>query len=421
MKVDKNTGKGKIYKICLYMILTTSVFTLAFLWVWDIWNRVPASIYVRAGEEQGLHFYVPATASIYKEKEEGQVNVDLKKAVTFYGQAEDTYTMKVALFGFIPFKETAVSVIQETTLTPLGCPVGIYVQTDGVLVIDTGEFQSHRGRNIAPAKGILQPGDYILKINGEELENKAQLMDSIAQSQGTELLLEIKREGKCMNVGITPVKNQQDEYKLGIWVRDNAQGIGTLTFIDENGYFGALGHGINDLDTANLMQLKTGGLYKTDIISITKGTVGDPGELTGIIAYAPKNKMGDIVQNTSRGIYGVVEESNLQINQEPIPIALKQEIQEGPAQILCTLSIEAEYYDVEIIAIHESNDNINRGLELKVTDEELLEKTGGIIQGMSGSPIVQNGKLVGAVTHVLVNDPTRGYGIFIENMLDVAG
>ena len=131
--------------------------------------------------------------------------------------------------------------------------------------------------------------------------------------------------------------------------------------------------------------------------------------------------MGDIVQNTSRGIYGVVEESNLQINQEPIPIALKQEIQEGPAQILCTLSTEAEYYDVEIIAIHESNDNINRGLELKVTDEELLEKTGGIIQGMSGSPIVQNGKLVGAVTHVLVNDPTRGYGIFIENMLDVAG
>ena len=161
-------------------------------------------------------------------------------------------------------------------------------------------------------------------------------------------------------------------------------------------------------------------LYKADIISITKGSRGKPGELSGIISYATKYKMGEIVQNTKKGVYGILDAEDMGLNQTSIPIALKQEIKKGKAQILCTFADGAKEFDVEITAIHQENDNINRGLELKVTDERLLETTGGIVQGMSGSPIIQDGKIVGAVTHVLVNDPTRGYGIFIENMLEAA-
>ncbi len=418
MKIDKNTKRGKRYCKFLYTSLGLSLLTLMGVWLLEIWNRVPSDIRVRAGAPQGLEFSVPATATIYKDKGQGQVNVDLNKELTFYGEEEETYTMQVQLFGFIPFKETALSVIGDTRLTPVGTPIGIYVHTKGVLVIDTGEFENAQGKKAAPAKDKLQPGDYICAIDQMKLEDKGQLMEAIAASDGDSLLLEVKRKNQMIQMEIKPEKDQQGEYKLGIWVRDNAQGIGTMTFVDENGYFGALGHGINDMDTASLMELEDGGLYKTDIISVNKGTPGEPGELSGIIAYAEKNKLGEILQNSHRGIYGKVESSNLNPDEEPLPLALKQEIKEGPARILCTLSTTPTYYDIEILRVNEENSQVNRGLEIKVTDPRLLELTGGIIQGMSGSPIIQEGKLVGAVTHVMVNDPTRGYGIFIEEMLE---
>ena len=175
------------------------------------------------------------------------------------------------------------------------------------------------------------------------------------------------------------------------------------------------------MDTTNLMEMKVGGLYKADIISIAKGMKGNPGELTGVIAYSNRYKLGEIYQNTKEGVYGVLNTENIENRETSIPIALKQEIEKGEAKILCTISNEPELFDVEITDIHLENDNINRGLEITVIDERLLNVTGGIVQGMSGSPIIQDGKLVGAVTHVLVNDPTMGYGIFIENMLDAAG
>ena len=421
MKVNRTTKRGKIYQFFLYVSLSLSILSLAGTWVWNTWNKVPSNIRVRAGEEQGLEFYVPATATIYKNEEQGQVNVDLNQQLTFYGEAEDTYTMQVDLFGFIPFKQSAVSVIQEKKLIPIGYPVGIYVQTDGILVIDTGSFISDSGKKVSPAKNILLPGDYIYQINQEKIERKSELMDKIENCEGEKLVLSVRRENACYNIEIEPKKDKNGEYKLGIWVRDNAQGIGTLTFADENGYFGALGHGINDVDTTNLMEMRDGGLYRADIISITKGAKGSPGELTGVIAYSNKYKLGEIQQNTQRGVYGVLETGGIGAEGEAFSIALKQEIEKGYAQILCTLSTEPEYFDVEITAIHQENDNVNRGLELKVTDKRLLEATGGIVQGMSGAPIIQNGRVVGAVTHVLVNDPTRGYGIFIENMLETAG
>lgn len=418
MRVDKSTPKGKVYKYFLYMSLSLSLAALGVIWIWDVWNKVPSNIHVRAGIEQGLEFYVPATATIYKSQEQGMVNVDLNQQVTFYGEAEDTYTMQVDLFGFIPFKVSEVSVIQEKKVIPIGCPVGIYVQTDGVLVIDTGNYISQNGKKVSPAKNILLPGDYICKINQENVENKEDLIEKIGRSQGAPLLLEIRRDEDFMEVEVKPIEDKNGEFKLGIWVRDNAQGIGTLTFKDGNGYFGALGHGINDMDITKLLEMKEGGLYKTDIISVTKGTKGSPGELTGVIAYSNRYKLGEIYQNTQKGVYGLLDEQKIQGGEQSIPIALKQEIEKGDAKILCTISTEPELFDVKITAIHQENDNINRGLEIKVTDERLLETTGGIVQGMSGAPILQNGRIIGAITHVLVNDPTRGYGIFIERMLE---
>ena len=325
--------------------------------------------------------------------------------------------MDVDLFGFIPFKQSEVSVVQEKKVIPLGLPVGIYVQSDGVLVVDTGEFTTFNGKKESPAQNLLEPGDYIMSINQKEIYSKEVLMEEIANSQGNSIILGVRREDAQLKVNVKPVRNQEGEYKLGIWVRDNAQGIGTLTFVDENGKFGALGHGINDVDTTNLMEIREGALYKADIISITKGSRGKPGELTGVIAYATKYKMGEIFQNTKKGVYGLLEEE-IFLNREALPIALKQEIKEGRATILCSFAEGVQEFEVEITAIHQENDNINRGLELKVTDDKLLETTGGIVQGMSGSPIIQDGKVIGAVTHVLVNDPTRGYGIFVENMLE---
>ena len=418
MRIDKRNKKRKIYRRILYIGLGLSIVTLGGMWIWDVWNKVPSRIHVRAGQEQGLEFYVPATATIYKNQEQGLVNVNLNQELTFYGEAEDTYTMEVDLFGFIPFKQSAVSVIQEKKVTPIGYPVGIYVQTDGILVIDTGSFLSETGKKVSPAKNLLLPGDYICEVNQQIIETKSELMERIEQCNGEVLNLKVRREDNYSEIVIEPSKDKKGEYKLGIWVRDNAQGIGTLTFADENGDFGALGHGINDVDTTNLMEMKEGGLYKADIISVAKGEKGSPGELTGVIAYSDYYKLGEIYRNTQKGVYGHLEVENIQMDEQRIPIALKQEIEKSDAKILCTISTEPELFDVKITAIHQENDNINRGLEIKVTDERLLEITGGIVQGMSGAPILQNGRIVGAVTHVLVNDPTRGYGIFIENMLE---
>lgn len=421
MKIDKNQKRGRIYRKILYIGFGVSAMTLCSIWIWNIWNKVPSNIHVRAGQEQGLEFYVPATATIYKNQNQEKVSVDLNQELTFYGEAEDTYTMEVNLFGFIPFKQTAVSVIQEKKVIPIGEPVGIYVQTDGVLVIDTGSFLSENGEKVAPSKNVLLPGDYIYEVNKQNIESKEELMEIIGNCAGHSLKMGIRRKETNYEVQVEPLKDKKGEYKLGIWVRDNAQGIGTLTFADENGCFGALGHGINDVDTTNLMEMKVGGLYKADIISIAKGMKGNPGELTGVIAYSNRYKLGEIYQNTKEGVYGVLNTENIENRETSIPIALKQEIEKGEAKILCTISNEPELFDVEITDIHLENDNINRGLEITVIDERLLNVTGGIVQGMSGSPIIQDGKLVGAVTHVLVNDPTMGYGIFIENMLDAAG
>ena len=221
-----------------------------------------------------------------------------------------------------------------------------------------------------------------------------------------------------MDVKISPVEYAPSQYRLGIWVRDNVQGLGTVTFLTDKSRFGALGHGIHDTDTNVLMSISDGTVYRTSIQDIIRGTDGAPGSMEGIIVYNNYNVLGTIDKNTEAGIYGSIEQiDELFEEQIPIETAAKEEIVTGPATIRCYIENELKEYEIQVTDIDMSGSEINKGLVIRVTDPELLEKTGGIIQGMSGSPIIQNGKLIGAVTHVFVQDSTMGYGIFIENMM----
>ena len=326
------------------------------------------------------------------------------------------------LFGIIRMKDIRVDVVDGMSAVPCGVPVGIYLQSDGVMVIGTGQIVNEAGNVVEPAFGILKSGDYIEKVNGQALESKSDLIEAVNASSGQSISLEVRRDGELMKISLDPVLAEDGSYKLGAWVRDDTQGIGTVTYVDMNGSFGALGHGISDSDTGRMVNIKDGDLYETKILGIEKGAAGKPGVMSGVIYYGKGTKLGEITSNTEEGIFGTVNEKFLRENQgAAIPVGFRQDVQKGRAWIRSSVSGEVKDYEIEIQKVDYSGLQKNKSMVIKVTDPELLSLTGGIVQGMSGSPIIQDGKLVGAVTHVLVNDPTRGYGIFIENMLDAAG
>ena len=418
--------RRKIYRASLVTALMISFAVLTGSLYYQLDSSIPSVINVRAGEEESLQLGIPARAEIVSVSDqgasnipEGAVDIDLSRPVTVKMASDATYQMQVRLFGFLPFKQVGIHVIEDQELIPVGVPIGIYVETEGVLVVGTGEFQGADGMSCSPGKNIVKSGDYVRKVNGVEIHEKEELIRMVEESGGEAVRLTVERNGEIMDLQIKPQRDVNNAYKIGVWVRDNAQGVGTMTYIDNQGNFGALGHGINDVDTSTLMHMEGGMLYETSIVEIMKGEVGNPGEMTGMIVYSDDRILGEIDSNSSRGIFGSCNSRALALGaEEPLPIGLKQEIEKGPAQILCTVDGSPKYYDVEITEIHLDHDNVNRGIELKVVDERLLEITGGIVQGMSGSPIIQNGKFIGAVTHVLVQDSSRGYGIFIENMLE---
>ena len=300
-----------------------------------------------------------------------------------------------------------------------GMPVGIYMETDGVMVLNTEEIEGIDGKEYEPAANLVRSGDYITAVDHREITGKRELLEAVERISGERVILTVRRGDETMDIRINPVEYAPDEYRLGIWVRDNVQGLGTVTFLTEQSRFGALGHGIHDTDTSVLMSISDGTVYRTSIQDIIRGADGSPGSMEGIIVYNNYNVLGTIDKNTEAGIYGTIDRiDELFEEQIPIETAGKDEIVEGPASIRCFIDNELKEYEIQVTEIDMSGSEINKGLVIQVTDPELLEKTGGIIQGMSGSPIIQNGKLIGAVTHVFVQDSTMGYGIFIENMLD---
>lgn len=345
--------------------------------------------------------------------------VTFDDAITVSGK--DSYTLHCRVLGVIPFKDVKVKNTSAKEVYVSGEAVGIYMQTKGVLIIDTGEILSENGEKETPARDIVKPGDYIVAFNQDKIKCKQDLLDELAELDEKEVTLKVRRGKETIPLSVTPVKDKDGEYKLGIWVRDDTQGIGTLTFVDENGRYGALGHGISDVDTGELLSIADGKLYNARILGVRKGEKGNPGEISGLIRYDSENILGNISENSKNGIFGTFRVDQLEaMNLEKISIGYKQDLKTGPASILCSTDGEVKEYAAEITRIDMNHEDTNKSFVIQVTDKELLEKTGGIVQGMSGSPVIQNGKLFGAVTHVFVQDATGGYGIFIENMMKYA-
>lgn len=321
------------------------------------------------------------------------------------------------LFGWLPIGGVNIQVIPKLELIPCGQTAGVKMLTDGVMVVGFSDLVSG-GKPCNPAleAGIAMK-DVITHMNGEPIHSVEDMSRLMEGQEESPIEITLRRGEKEWNTRLTPKKEDEDGcYRIGLWVRDSAAGIGTITFIEpETGFFGGLGHGICDVDTGQLMPLYRGILQESQITEVVQGRKGSPGELQG--RYDETKQMGEMMLNTHCGIFGIMEESYTHMG-EPVPIALQGEIHEGEATILCNVEGEqVEEFTIQIQKVAQGSGEMGRNMLLKVTDEKLLEKTGGIVQGMSGSPILQDGKLIGAVTHVLIDDPTRGYGIFIENML----
>lgn len=289
------------------------------------------------------------------------------------------------------------------SLVPVGKTVAVKMFSDGVMVVGVEEGVT----------SLLEKGDVITHINNTEIDTVIQLKEIVNSCDGQELDVRVNRDGHSIKTSVTPI-TADGAYKLGLWIRDSMAGIGTVTFYDpETGQFGALGHGVNDVDTGRLLPLEDGAIMGSAVAAVKKGQSGSPGQLTG--SFDDMKDIGKVTANTEYGIFGVLNDKS-QWNGETLETAEISEIENGHAQIISNVRGDrVEWFDVEIVKQNDSRDD--RNMVIKVTDERLLDITGGIVQGMSGSPIIQNGKLVGAVTHVLVGDPTKGYGVYIKNMM----
>ena len=423
--------KDRLHRIFVWLFWISLIFTITFSLTY-VWLAVPDHLNLVVSEEEVFDFALPPGVTFESESEEvvlgnmsnipeGKVRIQAAEPLSMYGKTQGRYQVGMKLFGIFHMKEIQVDVVEDAYAIPCGTSVGIYLQSDGIMVIGTGEITNEAGNVVEPAYGILKSGDYIEKVNGEPMKDKDDLIEAVNACNGDAVHLEVRRDGEMMKIDLEPVMAEDGSYKLGAWVRDDTQGIGTMTYVDMNGSFGALGHGISDSDTGQLVDIREGELYETKIIGIEKGEAGTPGVMAGVIYYGKGTELGDVTANTEEGIFGTVNDKFLQeIGSDAIPIGFRQDVKKGHAVIRSNVSGEVRDYDIEIQRVDQAPVQKNKGMTIKVVDEELLELTGGIVQGMSGSPIIQDGKIVGAVTHVLVNDPTRGYGIFIENMLEAA-
>lgn len=302
---------------------------------------------------------------------------------------------------------------------PSGEPIGIYVKTKGVMVIDIGEVTGSDNRSCSPCQGILESGDYILSVDGIEVEDKADLISIINDCEGEALSVEICRGDAVFTEEVVPVKSNEGSYMIGLWVKDDISGIGTLTYIDENG-FGALGHSINDNDTGQVFNISDGAIYNANLVNIIKSNGSSPGRLEGMINYSSDNIVGRVESNGEFGICGYMTKKGTERmkNGEWMPVAKREEAHLGKAYLLSSVSGMSEYYEIEITGIDLSQSGGSKGIEIVITDGRLLSLTSGIVQGMSGTPIIQDGKLLGAVTHVFLKDSTKGYGAFVESMME---
>lgn len=377
-------------------------------------SNIPNNIVIFEGETINLNSLLGLKINV-NESESIQVSSTGTNKVDTAGKT----TAEVSLFNNI-IKNVDVDVLPKTKVIPVGSMAGLKLYTNGVLVVGMSEIEGDDSKKYKPYENTgIKEGDTIIEINSDKVESTDDLIQKVNNSNGNDITLKFLHEEETKECSITPVKISNNQYKLGLWVRDSAAGVGTVTFYDsEAKSFGALGHGITDIDTEKLINIESGEFVTTRIVNIIKGENGIPGKIQGSIENG--QNIGIIAKNTKFGIYGQVNNiSSLNIDStKEMEVALREEIKTGKATILCSLdNNKVESYDIEIEKIYKQNNYDNKSMQIKVTDSRLLEKTGGIIQGMSGSPIIQNGKFIGAITNVLVNDPTMGYAIFGDLMI----
>ena len=320
--------------------------------------------------------------------------------------------------GNFSLKDVTVNVIPNTVVIPGGEAIGLRLYTSGVLVVGMSEIVGTDNKSYSPYKDSgIQEGDMIVKIDDKAITCTSDLITKVNECNGNSVEITYVRDGNNYITEIKPTKTEENEYKLGLWVRDAAAGVGTITYYDpESQMFGALGHGILDIDTDQLIDIAKGEVITSKILSIVKGEKGKPGEVQGSIDNG--KVIGEVYKNTNFGIYGKLTDVSLIEGGKTLEVMPRDEVKLGKATIICTLdNNKREEYEIEIEKLYTSTNRNNKNMIIKVTDKRLLEKTGGIIQGMSGSPILQDGKFVGAVTHVMVNNPEKGYGIFADTML----
>ena len=396
----------------LKKILIVIILTLIYIYVCNI-SMLPNNIILMQGEALNLNTILGINVKSSTLSNAVTASSNLNNSI-----AENTGKMELELdlFNLFPVKDVTVNVIPKTKVVPLGKAIGMRLYTEGVLVVGMSEIE---GKKPYENSGI-ETGDKIVEVNNVEIKSTDELIQCVNSANGSSVEIKYindKNEEEVAN--ITPAKTAENEYKLGLWVRDAAAGVGTVTFYEpSSGEFGALGHGINDVDTYELIDIANGEIVTTNIIDIVKGEKGSPGEIRGIIEG--ERTIGNVSKNTSFGVYGnMLDTTSLNINKESeLEVANRSEIKLGKAEIMCELENgKVEKYEIEIQKIFLDNNSDNKSILIKVTDEELIEKTGGIIQGMSGAPVIQNGKFIGAVTHVLVNDPQMGYAIFGDLMI----
>jgi len=359
-----------------------------------------------------------AVAKVNETPVTDDLRLRLGRPLLIQTDSSGTAEMTIGAFG-LPLRRVTLDVVPEVEIIPLGLAIGVRINTDGVMVLGTGSFAGFNGESHSPADGILQAGDLIISANGTEINSKEELSEYVMSSTG-EIIFVVHRDGKDLKLTITPQLAYTDNVKrIGAWVRDSTKGIGTLTFFDpQTGMFGALGHGIMDVDTKKLMSVRTGVIMPSSVVGVKRGARGLPGELEGRVDTT--EVLGQILANNSNGLYGTLEpEIEKEIsNLQAMPIALRSQITEGEATILTSVNGSAvREFKITIESVNRFAADDTKGMVIRITDPDLLKITGGIVQGMSGSPILQNGRVVGAVTHVFVQDPAKGYGIFIESMV----
>ena len=397
-------------------ILILTILLILYIYILSI-NSIPNKITKFQGEIIKLPNLLGI--NINKKENEDTMSVSAKQENSkLYNVGKTKLTIN--LFNNIHLKDINLEVIPKTKVIPVGKVAGVKLYTNGVMVVGMSEIEGEDNKKYIPYKDSgIKEGDTIISIDNQNIEDTEDLIKKVNKSNGEKIKIKYIQENNSKECSITPVKTGNKEYKIGLWVRDSAAGIGTVSFYNkENNTFAALGHGIQDIDTDKIIDISSGEFVTSKILGIKKGEKGNPGKIEGTLTN--QKEIGKIFKNTKFGIYGKVNDiSTLNIDtSNELEVALRNEIKEGKAYILSNLENgKTEKFEIEIEKIYKDNNYNNKSMKIKITDDKLINKTGGIIQGMSGSPIIQNNKFVGAITHVLVNNPLEGYGVFGDIMI----